>query len=882
MEPKATVFEFTSYEFKPLEKKVIFNYKTEFSDREPLFFTETLILPKVPNIKNVSKEVIDKLLQSLHIILGISYYKFHIAKKVTTPYVLSKQEADFWNIVYKKGLGEFFYKNNLDPKISPEFPFTKTIATKSYKLKATSSRCLVGIGGGKDSIVAAELLKEHGFSAQDGLASGWDITSFVIETGKPSELVNNIIEIIGAGELKIQRFLDPKVHDKHVYNGHIPISAIYAFLGVFTAVLYNYSYVIVGNEHSSNFGNITYKGLNVNHQWSKSYEFETLFQDYVKNNITPNVFYFSLLRPFYEIRIVKLFSKYKKYFPYFSSCNRNFVTRRSTQIPTQINADMDQRKSAPNPRESVALQDNAIWCGQCSKCVFVFILLSAYLPKKELVKIFGKNLYADETLLPLFKDILGFGSMKPFDCVGTFEEAQTALWLALRHAHILENVSMAIVRQLKKRAKYHSEVFQTTRENSVPEQFKFLGMESAYILGYGKEGKITKQYLKKYYPNIKIGIGDSALDKTYLEKQKNFDIAIKTPGIKKELVTIPYTTATNIFFSRLRQGYGGQAKVKGKNTIIGITGSKGKSTTASLIYHILKTARKDVQLLGNIGKPMLEVLTKSYKLKAKSYFVLELSSYQLDDIKFSPDIAVVTNLFQEHMDYHGNAKHYWQAKQNIINCQHKDNYFVYNPKDAESAKWLKNYQGQAIPFDKNPRQSNLIGQHNQSNIGAAVSVAKILNIPDAIIVKAVKEFKPLPHRLEFVGTFKGITFINDANAAIPEATIMAIEALKNVDTIFLGGTDRGYDFSQLEKTIKNYKIKNVVLFPDSGNRMLRQTKGLKILKTKSMKEAVAFAYQHTKKDGICLLSCASPSYSLWKNFEEKGDQFKFFVKKLGK
>jgi UDP-N-acetylmuramoylalanine--D-glutamate ligase len=869
MDRKATMFEFTSYAFEPEKKRVVFNYKTEFESGAPLFFTETIILPKAVNLKPIPAGQLEKLLQSLHIILGISYYKFYCpptikfynkgevspkadATKLRLPYALSKPEADFWNTVYKKGLGEFFYKNKLDPKISPKFPYSnlnRTLHVTGYTLPV-AQKCLVGIGGGKDSIVTAELLKDGGF----------DITALHIET-KKSELIETVIEKIGEPELKIQRVLDPQVFQAHQYNGHIPISAIYAFLGIFAATLYDYNYVVVGNEHSSNFGNLNYKGLEINHQWSKSFEFETLFSDYVKNFITQDATYFSLLRPFYEIRIVKMFAKYPKYFPYFSSCNQNFKFSRINADTAQINADSFRANPRKNPRKSAILQSKMLWCGQCAKCVFVFTLLSAFLPKKELVNMFGKNLYQDETLLLLFKDILGFGTLKPFDCVGTFEEAQTALQLAQK-----KFARDFIVRQIGDKAKYHKEVFATTRENLVPEQFKFLGMEKILIAGMGKEGEVSKKYFKKKYPKLKINIADQKQGSAYLKKQQDFDLAIKTPGIKKELITIPHTTATNIFFS----------KVKGKNLIIGITGSKGKSTTTSLIYHILKSAGKNTSLLGNIGKPMLEALLKP--IPKDQIFVLELSSYQLDDIKFSPDIAVVTNLFPEHMDFHGSLKHYYQAKKNIIKFQTSENYFVHNHK---TAAWLKNYQGKPVPFTNQKFESNLLGKHNQSNIGAAVAVVEILQIPQETIKKSVNTFKGLPHRLEFVGEFKGITFYDDAISTTPDSTIMAIKALKNVDTIFLGGQDRGFNFIQLEKTIKQYKIRNAVLFPDSGNNILKNTKGLNILRTHSMEKAVEFAYKHTAKGKVCLLSCASPSYSLWKNFEAKGDQFKFFVKKLG-
>jgi len=830
MNNKATLFEFTSYVFEPAKKRILFNYKTEFEDGSSLNFTETILLPRAPKLAVIKKEVVDMLLQSLHIILGISYYKFYCATKIALPYQLSKAEADFWNIIYKKGLGEFFYQNNLNPNISPKFPFQKERKLTAYFLPK-NNRCLVGIGGGKDSIVVAELLKQYSF----------DITAFTVQTNKESELVKDVIGILKVEELKIKRQLDEKIHQKHAYDGHIPISAIYAFLGLAEAIFYGYSYVIVGNEFSSNFGNTTYKNLEINHQWSKSYEFETLMHQYVVNYISPDVVYFSLLRRFYEIRIVKLFSAYKKYFGYFSSCNNNFKIQDT--------------------------KHQGLWCGQCAKCVFVFTLLSAFLSKKELLDIFGKNLYQNSSLLPLFKDVLGFGTMKPFDCVGTFQEAQIALYLAKKEFN-----GDYIVRQLGNRVKYYKEVFLTNNQTHIPEQFKFLGMETALIAGFGKEGKITQQYLKKYYPKLKIGIADAKEGRDYLKKQQDFDIAIKTPGIKKELITIPYTTATNIFFS----------KILGKNTIIGITGSKGKSTTSSLIYHILKTAGKDVEFLGNIGTPMLQALL--HPIPKNKIFVLELSSYQLDDITYSPDIAVITNVFKEHLDFHGSFKNYSNAKRNIINFQNKSGFFVYNQKSKELAQWLKGYGGTAVPFVGNiPLQGGdipLIGEHNKDNIKAAIAIANILHIKEELIKKAIKSFKPLPHRLEFVGKFKEITFINDANAAIPEATIMAIKSLKNIDTIFLGGQDRGYDFRQLEKVIKKYNIKNIVLFPDSGSSILTSTKGFNVLKTKSMKEAVKFAYQYTKKGSICLLSCASPSYSLWKNFEEKGDQFKKFTKEL--
>lgn len=832
MQKKATVFEFTSYKFEPKTKRIFFNYKTEFKNSEPLLFMEAIELQNSPDFENLPKGLLEKLFQGLHLVLGISYYKLHCAPIARHNYKIAKEEADFFNTVYKKGLGEFFYRNKLNPKISPKFKYDKKAKENNFRLEK-NNKFFVAISGGKDSIVAAELLKEQGI----------DATAVFTETQKKSELVDKVIEITGLDSLKIKRYLDWKVLDKNAgyLQGHIPISAIYAFLAVLCCVVYKRTYFAMSNERSSNFGNIKYKEEIINHQWSKSFEFEVLFRNYVKNFITPDVKYFSLLRPFYEIRIAELFCKHKKYFSYFSSCNKNFKI------------ESDQEK---------------LWCGECPKCAFVFLLLSSFLERYELIKIFNKNLFEDKNLIPLFKDILGFGKLKPFDCVGTFEESRAALFLA-REKFGDTLVAKEFLSKIKNPEKLVEKVFKL-QESNIPDHLIFLGAKNTAILGYGKEGKETEKYLKKNFPNLEVGILDQKTDKNYLRMQNNYDILVKTPGIPKNKIKIPYTTATNIFFSEI--------KSRG-NKIIGITGSKGKSTTASLIYHILKTAGKNVFLLGNIGAPMLSALLENTKDKI---FILELSSYQLDDIKYSPDIAVVTNLFREHMDYHKTESNYYLAKKNIIEFQRAEDLFVYNPKNKIMVGWAKNAKSKIIPFaNKIPLRDSeisLLGKHNKDNIKAAIATVKQFGVGDEALKSAIKSFKGLPHRLEFVGEFRNIKFYDDAISTTPESTIMAIEALKNIDTIFLGGQDRGYNFLQLEKKIKKYKINNIVLFPDSGKKIIKNKKNFNIFETKSMQEAVKFAFENTKPGKICLLSCASPSYSLWKNFEEKGDQFKEAIK----
>lgn len=833
MAPIAEKFVFSSYSLALKERKVFFDYAIEFSNREALEFRETIVFPYEFDLEKIPKELLQNLLSSVHLMLGISYYKLYCPKKIITQRPLSRQQAEFFNTVYRKGLGEFFYRNDIDPTGLIEFPFDGELEVRSVEFKR-KKRILMGIGGGKDSIVAGELLKEQ----------GEDVTALLVETQRNSLISEKVVQEMGVPQMKIERFLDEKIFQQHEgsYNGHVPISAVFAFLGFLAAVVYDYAYVLVGNEFSSNFGNIDYKGEEINHQWSKSEEFENLFQEYSRNFLCPDVTYFSLLRPFYEIRIAKMFAAHKKYFPYFSSCNRSFRIHKEKQ--------------------------EKLWCGECPKCVFVFTLLSAFLPKEELVEIFGKNLYEKEELLSLFRDVLGFGGTKPFDCVGTFEEAQAAFFLAgekFKGDFVMERLWGMIENGEEKVRK----LLKTNIVKTVPTEYAFLGMESVLVLGYGKEGKTTEKYLQKKYPKLKIGIADQNISEDYLANQDDFDIAIKTPGIPKEKLTILYTTATNIFFSKV------------DNVIVGVTGSKGKSTTSSLIYAILKEAGRNVSLLGNIGNPMLDVLMRP--IDRDEIFVLELSSYQLDDLKYSPNISVVLNLFPEHMNYHGGVEQYYAAKRNIIRYQKESDIFIYNSDCGRLVEWVNGSKGKSQPFaEKLPEdfQTTLLGEHNRDNIRAAVAVARQFDIPDSVIKKALAEFKALAHRLEFIGEFQGILFYDDAISTTPESTIMAIKALKNVDTIFLGGEDRGYEFADLERQLREGGIRNIVLFPESGKRMLESREGFNVLETESMEEAVLFAYRNTAKNSICLLSTASPSYSLWKSFEEKGDQFKREVEKL--
>lgn len=392
------------------------------------------------------------------------------------------------------------------------------------------------------------------------------------------------------------------------------------------------------------------------------------------------------------------------------------------------------------------------------------------------------------------------------------------------------------------------------------------------IVGYGKEGKAAEEFLKAMVPNLHYTVVDSSQGEDYLYNQSEYDLAIRSPGVNQSLLKIPHTTGTNIFFANCTQ-----------HITVGVTGTKGKSTTASLIAHFLKSAGKAVRLVGNIGEPLITELL--HPPEEKTIYVCELSSYQLEDIKYTPHISVVVSLFPDHLNYHGTVEAYYNAKKQIILHASKDDYYIYNPAYPLLKEWVHETSAQAIPFETDvvPEQLPLLGTHNADNVRAAITACRLLQITDKEMLMALPSFKPLPHRLELVGTFQGITFYDDAISTTPESTMAALQAIPNVKTILLGGQNRGFEFAKLAELLKQLNIPNIVLFPDSGKDILEQIKKYpeykpEILETQEMEKAVQFAYAHTPEHGVCLLSTASPSYSVWKNFEEKGNMFQTFVK----
>ncbi|MDD2627495.1 MAG: UDP-N-acetylmuramoyl-L-alanine--D-glutamate ligase [Clostridia bacterium] len=439
------------------------------------------------------------------------------------------------------------------------------------------------------------------------------------------------------------------------------------------------------------------------------------------------------------------------------------------------------------------------------------------------------------------------------------------------------------------------------------------------ILGFGKEGRSTYEFIKNNVEASEIIITDKNTineqrvleaegtkvytGNDYLDLMSEVEIVIKSPGISLRGINIEnfkhkITSQTELFLKYY------------KSKTIGVTGTVGKSTTTSLIYHILKKAKLDAKLVGNIGTPVFDML----KNVDADYYIYELSSHQLQYINVSPHIAVLLNIFEEHLDYYSNYSEYIEAKQNIYLNSNKNDYLIYNydmkesmiegtpicnllgvsnnifddevsvtEKDGTINYKLLDKEG---TLKYNVEKINIEGKHNRFNIMVAATICKLINVDEQSIIKGIETFKGLNNRLENIGTYKGVRYINDSISTVPEATISAIDSIKGVQTVLIGGMDRGVNYDKLIGYINDGKIKNVILMYDSGKKIYEKIykKGDKfnVYYAEGLEEAVKKAVEVTSKGKTCILSPASASFGFFKNFEERGGKFKEYVIKYNK
>ncbi|MCK5460532.1 endonuclease domain-containing protein [Candidatus Gracilibacteria bacterium] len=386
-------FVFEDYTFLKQEKKLILKYSFDSN----IFFEETIVFD-FDFIEDFSMEALDRAFFGLFVMAGISYFKAALPSQIVFKKGgLCKNQKQFFEKIYLHGLGEFFYQNKINPK--GKINFTDSEKKKKGVKIPNLKGCLIPIGGGKDSLTTVNLLAKS-----REVFDSWTVNS----DAKFELQIHKIQELSGGSHLKIRRTIAPKLLElnKHgALNGHVPISSILAFLSVCTVILTGKQNILFSNEHSANEATMKYLGMEINHQYSKTLEFERDFQNFVHQFISSDIYYFSFLRPFTELKIAELFVQYawKDFSKQFSSCNRNFT--------------LFEKK------------DYFTWCGKCPKCAFVFTILSPFVKKEELISLFGGNLFADKNLAETFYELLGLREKKPFECVGEIMEMRKAMVL---------------------------------------------------------------------------------------------------------------------------------------------------------------------------------------------------------------------------------------------------------------------------------------------------------------------------------------------------------------------------------------------------------------------------------------------------------------------
>lgn len=883
--------------FKDLRMKYpYFNYKSFFYEFKDSFIELSFSFicdkhsfnPKIKiplkdfySNKNTSKENLDTLVFNIGLIELISYWKAFASPEIIIECGgLSENQIKFWKKIYFNGLGEYFYLNSIETNFDD---FVNIISCKKEfgkcELEFIENKVILPIGGGKDSVVSMEIIKRGKFEIIPMIINPRRASLVSVERGG---FEYNSIAIINR---PIDAYL-LELNSLGYLNGHTPFSAMLAFYNLLISALTSCRHIALSNESSASES--TVKGLDINHQYSKSLEFEDDFREYTREFINKDINYFSLLRPLSELQIAQEFAFHTHYHDVFRSCNVGSKTD--------------------------------IWCCNCPKCLFAFIILSPFISPKKLTTMFSENLLDKESLKFYLDELSGLCLSKPFECVGTIEEVNYALALACNN--FPQILSFKLVKQWLKTFLYkdllpkaNSFLLQKETKHNLTENFLSLFStpysllklrelvieiedKEILILGYGREGESSYRLLRKLFPNKIIAIQDGNKEisskeelqkdlkrnklKFYLEEdslfaQEDYNLIIKSPGYNLRNMKTKYpnefiTSQIDIFLRYFN------------SKTIGVTGTKGKSTSSTMIYTAIKQYTDNVVFGGNIGVPVFDLIPM---INQDTYIVLELSAHQLEHINTSPNISIILNLFEEHLDFFSSFTAYQDSKLNILRYLNHG-FFIYNSKDNILKTRLKEFGN---PNDNNVKYYTIDindynyqepkyikGEHNKVNILFALKVIELLFGDNSKALESLIEFKGLANRLEYIGSKNGVEYYNDSISTIPQASLEAIKALKNVQTLILGGMDRGIDYSSLVSLLDNNELENIAYIGKAGKRIkeiLEREEKYKFnhILTDDFSKAVLWCKEVTNQGKICLLSPAAPSYDLFKNFEERGRKF---------
>lgn len=462
------------------------------------------------------------------------------------------------------------------------------------------------------------------------------------------------------------------------------------------------------------------------------------------------------------------------------------------------------------------------------------------------------------------------------------------------------------------------------------------------IFGLGREGKSTYEFLRYLYPTLPIHLVD---DQDILEKKPDWAEILENDSHAEWIHAAAFTppadsgtlfksagiAPTHPVISQLPSGWTLSSNADlafrvlhawPEITTIGVTGTKGKSTATSAIYHVLRHAGKNCSLAGNIGVPPLSVVlnlcTPDLQLKKQEphLVVLELSSHQLLSMHHSPHIGVLLDITPEHLDYYPDFDTYANAKNNIAAYQQEADFLFYSPTTQHSQRIASLSKGTkyTLGFAQSITESNytvtatstnlyynkaavvatknlaIVGKHTLVNLLPSIGVAHLLGIPVATIAEALETFTSLPHRLEFVATKNGVAYYNDSQGTTPEAQAAALETFAQKPVVLIaGGSDKGIDMKLVAENIIAYDVRAVILFPPTGEKIAENLQQLcqeqqkpspPLFHVSAMKDAVTKASSLAKNDWVVLLSPACASFGIFRDYQDRGNQFKECVGQL--
>jgi UDP-N-acetylmuramoylalanine-D-glutamate ligase len=834
-----------------------------------------------PSIVNTSNpEALVSLVRLVAIAAAPSYYKALGTENVDINFPAGSTLKTWAESLFDEGLREFRFTNNQAfadvPSVETPVPMQEGRAAPNASL---IERCLVPIGGGKDSATSLELLRR----------SNVDIVGFSVGD---FDAINATAEVAGINLVRVKRVIDPQLialNEAGAPNGHVPVTAITSTLACVAALCINADAVVMSNESSADEPTRVIDGIEVNHQWSKSLSAENLLREALSaSGVTIN--YFSLLRPLSEFSIFSLFSTFEKFHSAFTSCNRAFTI------------DPSQRSDS--------------WCGDCDKCRFVFLGLSAFRGNEYASQIIGADLFDDDTQLDGFIDLLGVGDAKPFECVGTMNETRAMARRAVAAGDTSVGRALAVTlssldpTQEKTNHRRSSQnvpaiflrvINEALCERYIHDVHSSISSQTFGVMGLGRDTSAIIRFLDRvgYTGDVSIflpeqpgvsheefedilasnNLADVSMSlRPAASAEMSADLIFMSPGISHysdEVVQAGDRATTPLaWWLELNK------EVLSTTMFIGITGTKGKSTTSSMVAHVLDRAI----VAGNLGNAVGDIPFS--ELVDSRYVVLETSSFQASYVKTSPDIVAITSLFDCHIDWHRTPENYYKDKLNL--AAHGAGHVVYNkdivelfeksvPSHPDLSEGSHTFITHLIDIDT----ASLRARNEAMTKVIAMTAEPELTEDD--IDQRLENFEDLKYRHEKIADVHGVTYISDVLSTAPEAVLATVddtlaEYSGHVYLLF-GGAHRDVDHSTFIKEMNERSDRvTIVALPETGH--LVETQLENVHHGDELADGFAFASSNAQPGDVVLLAPGAPSFHRYDNYEKLAEHFEKLVSAL--